>query len=139
MLDLLIKIIIVFALSFPVAWDRERSHGALGLRTFPLVAMASCAYVLISLRAVGAGSDAQARIIPGLMTGIGFVGGGVILRDEDRVHGTATAASIWGMGSVGAAVAYGYYDIALMISLMNYLVFRLLTPIRRKLDHTSDE
>jgi putative Mg2+ transporter-C (MgtC) family protein len=73
------------------------------------------------------------------MTGIGFVGGGVILRGDDRVHGTATAASIWGMGSVGAAVAYGYYDIALVISLMNYLVFRLLTPIRHRLEHTGDD
>jgi putative Mg2+ transporter-C (MgtC) family protein len=138
LIDLLIKMGIVFALSFPVAWDRERSHSAIGLRTFPLLAMASCAYVILSLRVVGAGADTQARIIPGLMTGIGFVGGGVILRGTDHVHGTAMAVSIWGMGCVGAAVAYGYYDIAVVFSLLDYLVFRLLTPIRYKLREDQD-
>lgn len=137
--DLLVKMLAALVFSLPVAWNRERSNSALGLRTFPLVAMVSCAYVIVGLRAVGLGSDAQARIIQGLMTGIGFVGGGAILREEDRVFGMSTAASIWAMGCVGAAAAYGYYDIALAVSLISFLVFRLLTPVRRRLGHTRDE
>ena len=60
------------------------------------------------------------------MTGIGFVGGGAILKGEDRVHGTATAASIWSTGAIGAAVGYRQYEIAMIISLFNVLTLRLL-------------
>jgi putative Mg2+ transporter-C (MgtC) family protein len=113
---------------------------SLGLRTFPLVAVASCTYVLIVIGAIGENSDAQSRIIQGLMTGIGFVGGGAILKNGDRVRGTATAASIWTTGGMGAAVAYDMSEIAIILSIINYLIFRVLTPIERRLgSHSASE
>lgn len=66
----------------------------MGLRTFPLVAVASCGYVLVALSVSGESDEAQARIIQGLMSGIGFIGGGAILKEGANVRGTATAASI---------------------------------------------
>ena len=60
-----------------------------------------------------------------MITGIGFVGGGAI-------RGTATAASIWNTGAVGAAVAYGAYEIAVILSAINFLILRVLTPIEKQ-------
>ena len=101
----------------------------MGLRTFPLVSVASCAYVLIAVSVIGPAADAQSRIIQGLMTGIGFIGGGAILKDGDVVRGTATAASVWMVGAIGAAVGYERYEIAIVLSLVTFLTLRLLTPL----------
>lgn len=86
----------------------------------------------MGLAVVGTREDAPARLIQGLMSGIGFIGGGAILKEGVSVRGTATAASIWTTGAVGAAVAYGRYEIAFIVSLVNFLVLRLLTPIERQ-------
>lgn len=128
------KIGLAYLLALPIGWDREReAHGA-GLRTFPLVAMASCGFVLLADSFGGSAPDARSRIIQGLITGIGFIGGGAILKGEGTVHGTATAASIWNTGVVGAAVAQGRYDIGIILSLLNLLTLRLLWPVKQKLD-----
>ncbi|NDJ19849.1 MgtC/SapB family protein [Myxacorys almedinensis] len=129
-----LKIAIAFVLTLPIAWERERSERSAGLRTFPLVAVASCGYVLIALASIGAHASDQSRIIQGLMSGIGFIGGGAILKGSGTVRGTATAASIWTTGALGASVAYAHYEIAVLMSAMNYLTLRVLTPIERKIN-----
>ncbi len=128
----LLKILAAFALALPVAWDRERATRIMGLRTFPLVAVASCGYVLLAAAVVGPGGDPQARILQGLITGIGFIGGGAILKHRGSVSGTATAASIWATGALGAAVAYGRYDLAVVIGGVNFAVLRFLTEIKEE-------
>lgn len=115
----LVRLVLAFLITLPVAWNRERSTRAMGLRTFPLVAVASCGFVLLGQQVLPGNEEAQARIISGLMTGIGFIGGGAILKYEGSVYGTATAASIWGTGLIGAAVAYGRYEIAVVVSLVS--------------------
>ena len=128
-LEPLLKLVGTLLLTLPIAWERERATRIMGLRTFSLVAVASCAYVLIAVRVVGADADPQARIIQGLMTGIGFIGGGAILKRGANVRGTATAASIWMTGALGAAVGYSEIEIAVLISVLNYLALRVLTPL----------
>lgn len=125
------RMIAAFVIALPVAWERERSTRIMGLRTFPLVAMGSCGYVLVSLGVTEAGdADAHARVIQGLMTGIGFLGGGAILKEGISVKGTATAASVWSTGAIGGAAGFGEYPVAVMIGLANYLTLRLLTPLQ---------
>jgi len=128
LVETVLKVAAAFALSFPIAWEREQSTRVMGLRTFPLVAVASCAYVLMAIAVVGADADPQARIIQGLMGGIGFIGGGAILKEGVNVRGTATAASVWSTGALGGCVAYGLYDIAVVLSVVNYLILRVLPP-----------
>jgi putative Mg2+ transporter-C (MgtC) family protein len=123
------KLLATFVLALPVAWERESSTRIMGLRTFPLVALASCAYVLVGEAIVGADANGQARLISGLMAGIGFIGGGAILKHDNRVQGTATAASIWATGVLGAAVGYGLYEIAALVSLFTLATLLLLTPL----------
>lgn len=133
LLDHLVKLVAAFLITLPVAWNRERSTRAMGLRTFPLVAVASCGFVLLGTEVLAGNQEAQGRIIAGLMTGIGFIGGGAILKYEGSVYGTATAASIWGTGLIGAAVAYGRYEIAVLVSLVSLGLLLLLKPVKKEL------
>ncbi len=115
-----------FLLALPIAWDREQEERSLGLRTFPLVAMASTAYVLLARSVLGNASPELGRIIQGLLTGVGFLGGGAIVKRGVTVHGTATAASIWSTAAVGVAVAVGRFEIAVALTLANFLTLRFL-------------
>ncbi|MBW3536022.1 MAG: MgtC/SapB family protein [Gemmatimonadetes bacterium] len=134
LLPLVARALGAFLLALPVAWDRERSTRIMGLRTFPLVAVASFAYVTVGVEVVGPdASDAEARLIQGLMTGMGFIGGGAILKREGHVEGTATASSLWATGAMGAAVAFRRYDVAVVVSLLTFLVLRLMTPLEERL------
>lgn len=105
---------LAYVLTAVIGWDREQEAHSAGVRTFPIVGMASCGYLL----ALGAQPDvaAQSRVLQGLITGIGFVGGGAILKEGATVRGTATAASIWNAGVIGASVAMGRYEIAILLA-----------------------
>lgn len=123
-----------YALALPVGWDREsRSRGA-GLRTFPLVAAGACAFALIG-RTLFQDDAANARLVFGIITGIGFIGGGSIVKDKDNVHGTATAASIWNTGAIGVAIAWNRLEIAILLSLLNFLTFRVVSSFKSRARH----
>ena len=134
-----LSLLMAFLLALPIAWNRERGQRRMGLRTFPLVAMASCGYVLIGLAITGESPDSLARIIQGLITGVGFIGGGAILKSEEEVRGASTAAAIWATGAIGAAVALDRHELAVSIAIMTFFVFLALTPVRDKMDHGSGE
>ena len=104
----------------------------MGLRTFPIVAMASCGYLLIA-NELFPSDQSQARVVQGLVAGMGFIGGGAILKRDGRVEGTATAASLWATGAVGMAVAYARLAIAIAIRLIVFLTLRFLTPLEQRL------
>jgi putative Mg2+ transporter-C (MgtC) family protein len=129
----LVELLVAFVLAIPIGWDRERETRSLGLRTFPLVAVASCGYMLIGQSLVGDNPEALSRVLYGLMTGIGFIGGGAILKDGGNVSGTATAASIWNTGAVGAAVAFQRYEIAIALALVNFLILRFLQRLKPRI------
>jgi putative Mg2+ transporter-C (MgtC) family protein len=131
------KILLTYALMVIIGWDREREAHSAGLRTFPIVGMASCGYLLI----LGPVSDvgAHSRVLQGLITGIGFVGGGAILKDGLNVKGMATAASIWNAGVIGAAVAMNRYSIAVVLAAINLFTLRALLPLKNWLDGTKSE
>jgi putative Mg2+ transporter-C (MgtC) family protein len=127
----LMAMVVAYVLALPIGWNREKEERSAGVRTFPLVAMAACGFVLIANAVPGATPDAQSRILAGLMTGIGFVGGGAILKQGNRATGTATAASLWATGAIGAAVGYGQLDIAVILSLAVLLTLILLEPLHK--------
>tara|TARA_B110001454_G_C12697432_1_gene425084 strand:+ start:755 stop:1210 length:456 start_codon:yes stop_codon:yes gene_type:complete len=126
-----LSLTLAYALALPVGWDREKDARSAGIRTFPLVAIASCGFVLVGIAILGRTDPAQARILEGLITGVGFIGGGAILKHRGRASGTATAASLWATGALGAAVGYGLYDIAVVLSLTTFLTLRCSRPLKR--------
>jgi putative Mg2+ transporter-C (MgtC) family protein len=121
-----------YVLAFPIGWDREREERSAGIRTFPLVALASCGFVQATESLLTNSPEATARIIEGLITGIGFIGGGAIIKHGGAVQGTATAAGLWATGAIGAAVGLGSYDVAVVIAAFTIFTFRGLSPLKQQ-------
>jgi len=132
------KIVGAYLLALPVGYHREQEAHSVGVRTFPVVAMASCGYVLLGTSFGAHSPDTTSRIIQGVVAGIGFVGGGAILKSESHVHGTATAASIWNIAAMGAAVALDHFLLALMLALLNFVALRWLLPVKRIIDASPE-
>jgi putative Mg2+ transporter-C (MgtC) family protein len=132
-----IRILLAFVLAVPIAWERVRSPRNLGLRTFPIVATASAGFVLVARSLPEIGPEGLARVIQGLIAGIGFIGGGAILKEGLDVHGLATAASVWNTGAIGAAVALDRYEIAVVLTLLNFLTLYFLTPVANNFKEDS--
>ncbi|MGE0240826.1 MAG: MgtC/SapB family protein [Parvibaculaceae bacterium] len=121
---------VAYALAFPIGWDREKEARSAGLRTFPLVALASCGFIEAAETLLKQSPQAVAYVVEGLITGMGFIGGGAILKHGASVYGTATAASLWATGAIGAAVGLGSYEVAVTIALFTFLTLRLLPLIK---------
>ena len=124
---------LAYALALPIGWNREIEERSAGLRTFPLVAMAACGFLQATERMMIDQPEATARIIEGVITGIGFIGGGAILQMKDRVQGTATAASLWTTGAMGVAVGVGSYDVAIVIMIMTFVTLGILNRLKKEL------
>jgi putative Mg2+ transporter-C (MgtC) family protein len=123
---------IAYLLAIPIAWDREKEDRSAGLRTFPLVAIATCDFVEGTANFLHGSPEAQARVIEGLTTGVGFIGGGAILKHSASVHGTATAASLRATGAVGVASAFGAYEAAGLIAVVTFLTLCYVSPLKRE-------
>ncbi|WP_324742365.1 MgtC/SapB family protein [Tsuneonella sp. CC-YZS046] len=129
-----VALLTAYLFALPIGWNRERAERSAGLRTFPLVAVASCGIVEAAEGLTVGHPEAMARIVEGIITGMGFIGGGAILRTKASVSGTATAASLWATGAMGMAVGLGSYDVALMICIVTVATFGLLSPLKHHID-----
>lgn len=125
-----VALTVAYVLAFPIGWDRERAERSAGLRTFPLVAMAACGFIQATERMLHNEPEALARVVEGIIGGVGFIGGGAILKINSSVRGTATAASLWATGGVGVAVGVGATDVAIVISVMTFATLRYLAPFK---------
>ena len=126
----LVPLIVAFLLALPIGWNREKAERSAGVRTFPLVAIASCGLVQASEVLTADSPEAMARIIEGVITGMGFIGGGAILRHHESVKGTATAASLWVTGAIGLAVGLGSLDVALILAVITFATLWMLSPLK---------
>jgi len=102
-----------------------------GFRTFPIVAIASYGFVQTAISVLGPGAITQANVMAGVITGVGSIGAGAIIRQGDFTTGHATAASIWTVGIMGAAVGYGYYDIGIILTAANLAILLIRAPFPR--------
>lgn len=115
----LAKVLTAFLLTLPIAWERGHGARSTGFRTLPAVAMAACGFALILELPAGGDLEARARVLQGVITGIGFIGGGAILKHNGSVHGLVTAATIWNAGAIGVAVGFGRTSVALVLAAIN--------------------
>jgi len=122
---------IAFLLALPIALNREYKTRGAGMRTYPLVSIACCAFMLVA-RDVYEGDAAEARVMYGIITGMGFIGGGAIMKNTSGVSGTASAAGIWLTGSIGLSVAYARYEIAIVLTLMGFLIFQVCSYFKQE-------
>lgn len=134
LLQLVVALVISYLLALPVGWERKRhSHAYVGLRVFPLVATTACVYVFLGQQLfTGENSREQSDVMQGLMTGIGFIGAGAIIKQKGDVHGVATAAAVWTTGGIGAAVAYGFYPLAIALSAINLIILDVTSRLAHR-------
>lgn len=133
LLEYFLLLAAAYALTLPIGWDQEREHGAAGIRVFPFLSVGSCAYILLAYEVFPEQTaESHARMLVGLMSGIGFLSGGAILKDKsgNNARGIATAASMWVTGTVGAAVGLREFNLAILISIFVFLTHKLLRPIK---------
>ncbi len=126
----LLALAIAYLLALPIGWNREHEERSAGLRTFPLVAVATCGFIQAAEAITAESPEALARIIEGLITGMGFIGGGAILRRDDSVKGTATAASLWVTGAIGVSVGLGALDVAVMLTIATAMTLWVLPALK---------
>lgn len=133
----LAALLLAYVLALPIGWNREKEERSAGIRTFPLVAVASCGFLQATEGIIGNNPEATARVVEGLITGMGFIGGGAILKVRDSVRGTATAASLWVTGAIGLSVGLGAIDVAVMLAIMAFVTLSLLAPLKRFVEKES--
>ncbi|KAA3644428.1 MAG: MgtC/SapB family protein [Proteobacteria bacterium] len=135
----LLLICFALVLTLPVAFNREANSNGGGVRTFPLVAVATCSYTLLCLDVLGTG-EATGKFMAGIVTGIGFIGGGAILKSKEdaKVSGLANAASIWNTGAIGMSVAWQRFEIAIIIAFINFLILRLGSNAKKIVKENGD-
>lgn len=105
-----------------IGWERERHGREAGIRTYAAVSLGSCVFGLVSSHIEGA---EPSRIASNVVTGIGFIGAGVILRGEGSIIGLTTAATLWTTAAVGLSIAYGMYVLGTLAALIVFLVLYL--------------
>ena len=122
---LLIRLIASAVLGAAIGYERETAGKAAGLRTHILVTSGTTVFVL-GCAGAGMESDALSRVIQGIVTGIGFVGAGSILKKENEhnIQGVTTSAGIWMAAAIGVSVGLGELGLALLATLLSLAVLR---------------
>jgi putative Mg2+ transporter-C (MgtC) family protein len=119
-----------------IGLNRYAHHKPTGLRTLSLVATGSAALVLATVDAANGAlhADAMSRVIQGIMTGVGFLGAGVIIRGQtdDDVRGLTTAAAVWMTAALGALCGIGAWKVTVPLSAIVALIMLMGSPIERR-------
>jgi len=133
-LEMILRILFACLLGGILGWERER-HGiySAGIRTYSAIALGACVFGIISLFIAHDPTHVAANVI----TGIGFLGGGIIFRHEGHyVAGVTTAATLWAAAAIGLSIAYGMYLIAVGTTILVYLLLYLpRLPWWHKISH----
>ena len=130
------RLLIITAIAGAIGYERERHGRAAGFRTHILVGIGSCLVMLTGLylpQAVGGNPSAidPTRMAAQVISGIGFLGAGTILRFRTSVRGLTTAASLWAVGGIGLAVGAGFLHGAMVTGLIVMVVMFTLSPLER--------
>ncbi len=127
---IMLRLGLAFILGGLIGFEREIRHHSAGLRTHILVCLGSCLIMLTSLYVFDIYRDIApldpARIAAGVVTGIGFLGAGTIIRSGEAVKGLTTAATLWFVAGVGLGVGCGFYAGSLIASFMAVAVLYIL-------------
>lgn len=119
--EFIIRMLVATGVGAAVGLERQINNKSAGLRTNTLVALGFCVFVLISVRLLSEGGD-PTRIIGQVVTGIGFLGAGVILHRGANVQGLTTAATIWCSASLGCLAGLGYFFEAAIAALLIIII-----------------
>lgn len=132
-LEVLVRVFLAAILGGAVGFDRQLRRKPAGVRTHMLVAMGSAlavgVSVLVTQDVVGVGRTDAVRVAAGVVTGVGFLGAGAILRSPEGVRGLTTAAGIWVTATIGIALGFGYYGIAVGSTVIAVIIIAVLVDV----------
>lgn len=128
----LLLILISVILGLFIGAEREYRNKSAGLRTFILVCFGACLFTILSIKI---GVENPDRLAANIITGIGFLGAGVIFKGDNKIEGITTATTIWATASIGMAVGSGYVYIALLGTTLVLLILSALTYLQNFIDN----
>ena len=126
--DYVWRLLLAAGLGAAVGLEREYRQKPAGLRTNILIALGSAVFTVLSI-GMTSGTGDHSRVAGQIVTGIGFLGGGAIMRNRDSVRGMTTAATIWVNASIGVAAGSGQYLLASFATALTLFVLVVLPPI----------
>lgn len=124
--EIVVRLLLSAGLGSLIGLERELHKKPAGLRTHALVSLGACLFTLIGLGYLG-GGESLSRILQGVITGIGFIGAGIIFQAKDRVKGLTTAAEIWTLAAIGILAGLGSYTLAIAATI---LILVILVPFK---------
>jgi putative Mg2+ transporter-C (MgtC) family protein len=136
--EALLRLALAVALGGAIGLEREYRQKPAGLRTNMLIALGSALFSILSVE-VGAGAGSPDRIAAQVVTGIGFLGAGAILRSGENVHGLTTAATIWVNAAIGMAAGLGSYVVAVVAAMLTVIVLALLPFIEQRFEERGGQ
>jgi putative Mg2+ transporter-C (MgtC) family protein len=135
-LELFERLSLAAVLGGVLGLEREWHHKTAGLRTNILIAMGAALFTLMSIELTETSGD-PSRVASQIVTGIGFLGAGAILRTNAGVQGLTTAAAIWVNAAIGVTVGGGEYHLAFIATGVTLIVLAVLPPIERMVERRS--
>jgi len=132
----LVKVLIAVVIGGIIGMEREMHSKAAGLRTITLITIGATMFTILSGKF---GDSSNSRVAANIITGIGFLGAGVILFAEGKLKGLTTASSIWVAASMGMAVGIGEYVLALATTIIIVIVLAFFARLEQMVDHIGRE
>ena len=136
-LELTQRLVTAALLGTILGLEREWKNKDAGLRTNILITIGSALFTLMSIELTDGKTGDTSRVAAQIVTGIGFLGAGAIMRTNGGIHGLTTAATIWVNAAIGIAVGGGEYHLAIIATAVTLGVLLLLPPLERLLDRLS--
>jgi len=128
------RLLLALGLVAMIGIEREVRDKPAGVRTTALVGVGACLFALIAER-LSTDGEAVARVIQGVVTGVGFLGAGTIIKEQFQIEGLTTAAAVWAAAGLGLACGLGFYHIAVVGTATVFLVLMGLRLLERPLRH----
>lgn len=133
--ELVVRLLVAAGLGAALGFERELREKSAGLRTNILIAVGSALFTLMSIElAEGVVAADPARVASQIVTGIGFLGAGAIIRTGGNVQGLTTAATVWVNAAVGVAAGGGEYGLAVAATVVTLAALLVLTPLEHVLE-----
>jgi putative Mg2+ transporter-C (MgtC) family protein len=133
---ILMRLLLALVLGGIIGLEREYRDKSAGFRTLTLISIGSCLFTIVSYMITSGTND---RIASNIVTGIGFLGAGVIFKSEKGVNGLTTAASIWAVAAIGMAAASGFYIMSIVTCFAILIILVAFNPIETWLDRVNKE
>jgi len=141
--DVILKLVIALFLGMFIGTERLFVHREAGMKTHSLVAMGAALFVIVSEflaeKYIGSSSFNPGMMASNIIVGIGFLGAGLIFFQGDRLTGITTASGIWVTAGIGMACGFGFFNLAVIATVLVLLIFIVMSIIEKPIRKISNE